>query len=101
MRRSPSERRDNIDGIESTGRHPQHAGEEGDDGADTRYEAREKHTLGAVTLKEGLAFLNQFRVTAQRPETKNFAVVSMPEPERKTITRDGTCRGGDQQRPEQ
>ena len=90
MRRSPSERRDNIDGIESTGLHPQHAGEEGYDGADPRYEAREKHTLGAVTLKEGLASLNQFRVAVQGPETKNLAVVSMPEPERKSITGDGT-----------
>lgn len=63
MRWSSSERRGNIDGIEPTDSHSHHASEERDEGADARYETREKYALGAVTLEKGLAALNQFGVT--------------------------------------
>ena len=81
MRRSPGERRRNIDGIEPSDRHSQHAGEERNEGADARCEAGEKNTLVAMTREKGLAALNQFGVPVQWPEAKNLAMVPVPQPE--------------------
>ena len=52
MRWGPGERRYDIDGIELADRHPQHVGEERNEGADARCEACKKNTLVPVTREK-------------------------------------------------
>lgn len=81
MRRSPGERRRDIDGIEPPDRHPQHTGKERNESTDARGETCEKNTLITVAREKGFAGLDQFGVSIQRPEAEDLAVVSMAEPE--------------------